>query len=99
MQHVSDLHPKFAAWPHYVYCMVDIQSPTAANSEEKEEEERTRIAAATEIRRGKKEERRKKQQDKNVMSASATQSGHRSYLMPLCTSTESNSVAPPSEFV
>jgi len=41
--------------------MVDIQSPT------------------TEIRRGKnqEEERRRKKQDKNIMSASATQGGHK----------------------
>ena len=40
VQHVSDLHPKFALRPHHVweYYMVDIQSPTA------------------EIRRGKKKE-------------------------------------------
>jgi len=30
-----------------------------------------------EIRRGKKEEERKKKQDENIMSASATQSGHK----------------------
>jgi len=43
--------------------MVDIQSPTA------------------EIRRGKKERRRKKKkpQGKNIMSASATQGGHKNY--------------------
>jgi len=71
VQHVSDLHSKFALMPHHSitlsYCghsmcgsMVDIQSPTA------------------EIRRGKKEiDRRKKPQGKNIMSASATQGGHK----------------------
>jgi len=35
--------------------------------------------ATAEIRRGKKEERKKKQ-DKNIMSASATQGGHKNWL-------------------
>jgi len=34
-------------------------------------------SAAAEIRRGKKEDRRKKPQGKNIMSASATQGGHK----------------------
>jgi len=34
-------------------------------------------SATAEIRRGKKEERKKKKQDKNIMSASATQGGHK----------------------
>jgi len=61
VQHVSDLHPKFAVglWPHHVWrYMVDIESATAEN------------------RLGKKD-RRKKPQDKNIMSASATQGGHK----------------------
>ena len=57
LQHISDLHSKFALRPHHVWktgSMVDIQ------------------CAAAEIRRGKKEDRRKPQ-GKNIMSASATQ--------------------------
>jgi len=34
-------------------------------------------SATAEIRRGKKEERKKKKQDKNIMSAFATQGGHK----------------------
>jgi len=55
MQHISDMHSKFALRPHHVH----IQSPTADNK-----------------RRKKKKERRKKLQLQNIMSASATQSGH-----------------------
>jgi len=53
VQHVSDLHPKFALRPHHVWkygvcrSMVDIQCPTA------------------EIRRGNKKRRKKKPQDEN----------------------------------
>jgi len=37
-------------------------------------------SATAEIRRGKEKERRKKSQDKNIMSASATQDGHKNVL-------------------
>jgi len=37
-------------------------------------------SATAEIRRGKKEEERKKKQDKNIMSASATQGGHKEVI-------------------
>jgi len=60
VQHVSDLHPKYALGPYgHIMCgsMADIHSATA------------------EIRPGK-ERRKKKPQDKNIMSASATQGGH-----------------------
>jgi len=40
-------------------------------------------SAAAEIRRGKKEDRRKKPQGKNIMSASATQGGHKYALAPV----------------
>jgi len=29
VQHISDLHSKFALWPHHVWTMVDIQSVAA----------------------------------------------------------------------
>ena len=64
VQHISDLHSKFALGPHHVWKygrQLDIQS------------------AAAEIRRGIKkkiEEDRKKLHGKNIMSASATQGGH-----------------------
>ena len=53
---------------HTCGSMVDIQSPT------------------TEIRRGKnqEEERRRKKQDKNIMSASATQGGHKKWSVAHC---------------
>jgi len=69
VQHISELHPKFALRPHHVWKYgIDIHSATA------------------EIRRGKKEERtrrKKKKKEKeettgqNIMSASATQGGHK----------------------
>jgi len=52
VQHISDLHSKFALRPHHVWkCMVDIQSPTAEIRRRKKK---------------KKKERRKKQ-DENIM--------------------------------
>jgi len=56
VQHISDLHSKFALRPHHV---IDIQSPTAEIRRGKEEEEEE------ELRRRKKE--RKKKQDENIM--------------------------------
>ena len=60
MQHISDMHSKFALRPHHVskYGLVDIQSATA------------------EIRRGIKKERQIETTGKNTMSASAAQGGH-----------------------
>jgi len=40
VQHVSDLHPKFALRPHHVWSMVDIQCPTAEIRRGKKEEDR-----------------------------------------------------------
>jgi len=37
-------------------------------------------SATAEIRRGEKKERKKKQRGKNIMSASATQGGHKEYV-------------------
>jgi len=59
LQHISDLHSKFALRPHRVLCrsIVDIHSATA------------------EIRRGKEEEEEEEEEEtngKNIMSASAT---------------------------
>jgi len=57
VQHVSDLHPKFALKPHHMWKY-----------------------ATAQIMRGKKrrwKERRKKPQDEDIMSASATQGGHK----------------------
>ena len=66
VQHVSDPHPKFALRPHHVWKYgIDIQSATAEN------------------RRGKKtidRRQKKKPQDKNIMSASAMQGGHKKLL-------------------
>jgi len=57
VQHVSDMHPKFALRPQHV---ADNQSATV------------------QIRQGKKKDRyKKKPQDENIMSASATQGGHK----------------------
>ena len=60
VQHISNLHSKFALGHTMTLCRskVDIQSETA------------------EIRRGKKKEERQKKHDENIMSASATQGGH-----------------------
>jgi len=42
VQHVSDLHPKFALRPHTMYgSMADIQSATAEIRRGKKEEDRT----------------------------------------------------------
>jgi len=38
VQHISDLHSKFALRPHHVWQYVDIQSPTAEISRGKKEE-------------------------------------------------------------
>jgi len=61
VQHILDLHSKFALGSHHVSkYIIHIHSATA------------------EINRGKKKiEDRKKQQDENIMSASATQGGHK----------------------
>jgi len=66
VQYISDLHSKFALRPHHVW-----------------KYGRHPICAA-EIRRGIKkteERRRKKPQDKNIMSASATQGGHKKSVL------------------
>jgi len=62
VQHVSDLHLKFALRPYHMDAsMVDIQSATAEIRRGKKK---------------KKMEDRKKPRSKNIMSASATQGGH-----------------------
>jgi len=89
MQHISDLHSKFALRAHHVYKygrQVDIHSMTA------------------EIRRQGKEEEKKKPQDENIMSASATQGGYnkcvsrlarrKSHHMALCDATAPTSDCP-----
>ena len=66
VQHVSDLHPKFGLKPHHVQLCISMVDIQSATAE---------------IRRGKKKRRKKKKpQGKNIMSASATQGGHK-YLM------------------
>jgi len=40
VQHVSDLHSKFALGPHHVSTIVDIQSPTAEIRRGKKKEDR-----------------------------------------------------------
>jgi len=67
MQHVSDLHPKFALrLTPCVESMVNIQSATAGNRRGKTMEEGKK----------KKKEYTAGPLDKNIMSASATQGGH-----------------------
>ena len=55
LQHVTDLHSKFALGPHHDRSMVDIQTATAENRRGKKEEDR-RIY------------KKKKPQDKNIMA-------------------------------
>jgi len=43
MQHVSDLHAKFALRPHHVGSMADIQSPTAKIKRGKKERTNDRM--------------------------------------------------------
>jgi len=62
-QHVSDLHSKFAFMPHHVWKTGSMLDIQSPTAE---------------IRRGKKKkDRKKKLQDENIMSASATQGGHK----------------------
>ena len=62
MQHVSDLHPKFALRPHHVWKYGRYPAATAD------------IRRGKKIERKKK--RKKKPQDENIMSVSVTQGGH-----------------------
>jgi len=41
LQHVSDLHPKFALRPHHLCSMVDIQYATAEKGEETKKNRKT----------------------------------------------------------
>jgi len=58
VQHISNVHSKFALRSHHVYC----RHPVSDRCEQARKKER------------KKEE---KPQDENIMSASATQGGHK----------------------
>jgi len=62
VQHILDMHSKFALRPHHVRKYgIDIQSATAEIKRGKKKKERSR---------------KKKPQDENIMSASATQGSH-----------------------
>jgi len=61
VQHISDLHSKFALSHTMCGSVVDIEESATAEIR----------------RGKKKKERRKKKQDENIMSASATQGGHK----------------------
>ena len=63
VQHISDLHSKFALRPHPIwkYGTVDIQSVTAENRQGKTQRRR----------------RKKKPQDKNIMACPITWGGHK----------------------
>jgi len=63
VQHVSDLHSKFALMPRHVWKYIDIQCATAEIRRGKKEERRKK--------------KKNKPQGKNIMSASTTQGGHK----------------------
>ena len=67
VQHISDMHSKFALRPHHVWkYMVDIQSATAEIRRGKKKERNKQT---------------KKPQNENIMYASATQGGHKERIM------------------
>jgi len=51
-------------------------------------------SATAEIRRGKEEERKKKKQDKTIMSASATQGGHKKNDLGWSSNSRSSAISP-----
>ena len=72
VQHVSDLHPKFALRPHPEWKYGRLQSATAEIRRGKKKKEERRNSRAKIKWRGQKKER----QNENIMSASDTQVGH-----------------------